>query len=205
MEKQKKGTLAFDFFNLEPFINEFNDEATKLINGKQGGVTFTFNTSTGLHIIADGLHSEYSGQKNIVISSTEFASNSYVWQKLCKRYLMELREVPFRNGNYMEQDWERLIDDNTVLVAVSHVQFSTGFRSNLKFLSELCKKHGAYLAVDIIQSAGIVPIDVQRDEVDFVCVAAYKWLTGPFGCGFMYASPDAREKLDSKLLSWFSG
>ena len=203
--KAKKGTLAIDFLALESYFDNFNASVARLINGEKEGVTFTFNTSAGLHIIADGLHSEYNGNKNVVITGTEFASNSYVWQQLCKRYVMDLRVVPFRNGNYMEQDWEKLVDDNTVLVSVSHVQFSTGFRSDLRFLSELCKRHGAYLAVDIIQSSGIVPFDVKKAGVDFVSSGAYKWLTGPFGTGFLYASPEVREKLDSKLLSWFSG
>jgi selenocysteine lyase/cysteine desulfurase len=71
-------------------------------------------------------------------------------------------------------------------------------------LSEIAHKHGAYLIVDAIQSAGAIPIDVKRDDVDFLTTACYKWLLSPPGTGYLYVKDDLIQKFEPPFVGWAS-
>ncbi|MBS7646652.1 aminotransferase class V-fold PLP-dependent enzyme [Candidatus Bathyarchaeota archaeon] len=64
----------------------------------------------------------------------------------------------------------------------------------------MAHSHGAVLIVDAIQSAGVIPIDVKRDDVDFLATACYKWLLGPSGAAYLYVRKELIEKLKPPML-----
>ena len=96
------------------------------------------------------------------------------------------------------------MDDNTVVVVISHVEYANGFRNDLKVLGEIAHQHGAVLIVDAIQSAGVIPIDVKRDNVDFLATACSKWLLGPSGAAYLYVREELIEKLEPPYVGWAS-
>ncbi len=87
------------------------------------------------------------------------------------------------------------IDDNTKLVAISHVSTVNGFEHDLKAICDLAHAKGAYVFADIIHGAGTTPIDLRAAGVDFASSASYKWLMGDFGLGFFYVRREVQEKL----------
>ncbi len=184
--------------------NTFRENVATLLHGSKDGVTVTSNTASGLHIVADGLHKRYQEGKNIVITEMEFSTNSYCWQKVTNRYGMDLKIIPTRNNRLLFEDWENIINDQTVLASLSHVQFSNGFRTDLAEISKLAHDHNALVLVDAIQSLGVVPFDIEKSGVDFVSTGGYKWLLGPYNIGFLYSKPEHLELLDTVLVGWFS-
>jgi len=85
------------------------------------------------------------------------------------------------DGCLRQQDYEKAVDDKTVAVVVSHVEYSNGFRNNLRALAEITHEHGAVLIVDACQSAGALKIDVKSQGIDLLATSTYKWLLGPSG------------------------
>jgi selenocysteine lyase/cysteine desulfurase len=132
----------------------------------------------------------------------EYPSVPYVW--LRKKLGVKVRYVKNVNGKILLSDVEKAVDDETVAVAVSHVEYFNGFRNDLRALSEIAHEHGAYLIVDAIQSAGAVRIDVKRDDVDFLTAACYKWLLGPPGAGYLYVKEELIEKSEPPFVGWRS-
>jgi len=59
---------------------------------------------------------------------------------------------------------------------------------DLERIGEVCRRHGAALALDVTQSLGVLPLDVHRIQPDFLSCAAYKWLLGPYSIGFLYVA-----------------
>jgi selenocysteine lyase/cysteine desulfurase len=78
------------------------------------------------------------------------------------------------------------IDKRTRVGAVSAVQWSNGFRTDLTRLGELCKNKGVLLCVDAIQALGVHPLDVRAMNIDFLAADGHKWLCGPDGAGLFY-------------------
>lgn len=117
---------------------------------------------------------------------------------------MKVHYVKNVNGKISLDDVEKAVDDKTVAVAISHVEYANGFRHNLRVLSEIVHEHGACLIVDAIQSVGTMPIDVKRDDVDFLTLSCYKWLLSPPGVGYLYVKEDLIEKLEPPMVGWAS-
>lgn len=91
------------------------------------------------------------------------------------------------SGSFQDYEkWDKLIDENTKIVSVAAVNFSTGFRINLKKLSQIVKKKGAIFVVDGIQACGVCPLNIVEDGIDILAGAAFKWLLGLHGIGFLY-------------------
>jgi hypothetical protein len=92
----------------------------------------------------------------------------------------------------------------TRLVAISTVNYSTGFRPPLEEISETLRRRGILLYLDGTQSLGALQFDVSRIRPDLFAVDAYKWLLSPNGAGFMYVSPELRERLAPAVIGWRS-
>jgi cysteine desulfurase/selenocysteine lyase len=172
----------------------------KLIGATRGEIALVENTSIGLNIAANAL--DYPPGSKIVTTDLEYPSVVYPW--LRKRLGVRVHYVKNVRGRIPLDDMEKAVDDKTVAVAISHVEYANGFRHNLRVLSEIVHEHGAYLIVDAIQSAGAMHVDVRRDDVDFLATACYKWLLSPPGAGYLYVREALIEKLEPPLVGWAS-
>jgi selenocysteine lyase/cysteine desulfurase len=183
---------------------EWNDGGkphfAKLIGAHAKEVAFVENTSVGLNIVANMLN--YPKGSKIVTTDLEYPSAVYPW--LRKRLGVKVHYVKNVNGKILLDDMEKAVDDKTVAVVVSHVEYANGFRHNLKVLSEIAHEHDAYLVVDAIQSVGTMPIDAKRDDIDFLTLSCYKWLLSPTGVGYLYVKDELIEKFEPPLVGWAS-
>jgi cysteine desulfurase/selenocysteine lyase len=193
-----------DFSNFGTTSIEWNDGGkpffAKLIRAKPEEIAFVENTSVGLNIAANVLN--YPRGLKVVTTDLEYPSVVYPW--LRKSLGVKVHYVKNINGKILLKDIEKAVDDKTVAVAVSHVKYVNGFRHDLRALSEIAHKHGAYLIVDAIQSAGAMQIDVKKDDVDFLTTACYKWLLSPPGAGYLYVKGELIEKFEPPFIGWAS-
>ena len=97
-----------------------------------------------------------------------------------------------------------MIDDHTRIVAISHVQYASGFRTDLARLGQVARRHDALFVVDTIQALGVVPTDVEAEFIDVAAGASHKWLLAPEGVGYLFLSERARERIQPTLVGWTS-
>jgi selenocysteine lyase/cysteine desulfurase len=155
-----------------------------LIKSRDEEIALVHSTSEGLAIVANGL--PYEKGQNIVTCDLEFTSNLFPWQALARRYGLELRVVRNSDGRLQMDDFAGAIDAKTRLVAISYVQYSNGFRINLRELSKIAHENGAYVVTDAVQAVGQMPVDVSELGVDFLATSGHKWLLSPVATGFLY-------------------
>jgi selenocysteine lyase/cysteine desulfurase len=141
------------------------------------------NTSSGLTTVAEALRFEEGD--NVVVNDLENPANLYPWIAQRPRGV-EVRVVRGRGGAVQLDDLGKAVDDKTKAVAISHVEWLTGARHDVRAMAEIAHEHGAYLVVDGIQAAGALKVDVKRSGVDFYACGGYKWLVGCSGAGFLY-------------------
>jgi len=174
----------------------------ELVNAEQGEVALVPNTSTGLSVAANMF--DYPSGSNVVTTDLEYPSVVYPWLRSQLKPKVVVRYVRNVKGELRLEDFEKAVDSRTVAIAVSHVEYTNGFRNNLKALADLAHEHGAYLVVDVCQSAGAMAIDVRRDDIDFLTTSCYKWLLGPPGAGFLYVRKDLVERFKPVFVGWAS-
>lgn len=164
-------------------------------------VAFVANTSDGLSVVANGL--DWREGDNIVGANCEFPSNVYPWMRLASRGV-EYRQTPERDGRLDLDELFALVDHRTRVIALSWVQFASGFRVDLARVGEFCRAHNIMFVVDAIQGLGAIPVDVERDGVDVLAASAHKWLLGSEGIGLLYVSDRVLDRLEPVKVGWTS-
>ena len=164
----------------------------ELIGADEDEVAITDCTGAGSNLAVEMIAPAERG--NVVFDERAFPSSVYPWM-LPDRDHLERRFVKLRDGVVQLDDLADAIDDNTVAVSISHVSEITGFRHDLASVAGLAHERGAVLAVDAMQSAGAIDLNVHEADVDFLSCGAMKWLLGSAGVGFFYAAGRHLEKM----------
>jgi selenocysteine lyase/cysteine desulfurase len=182
------------------FLSWFDDAdclrglVARLVHCTPADVAFVPNAATALSLLIGGL--DWRPGDRIVTLEDEFPNNLY-YPALCRRQGVE----------FVESSWEEFFDTvtpRTRLVAISEVNYTTGFRPPLEEISKFLRGRGVLLYVDGTQSLGALQFDVTSTPVDMYAVHAYKWLLSPNGAGFMFVSPELRERLLPNVIGWRS-
>jgi cysteine desulfurase / selenocysteine lyase len=178
------------------------DLLARLLGARAEQLAFVRNTSDALSTVANDL--AWKPGDNIVTFRGEFPSNVYPWLRVRDAFGVEVRMCEEREGRVDLNELKGLIDDKTRVVAISHVQFASGFRADLERLGRAARQHDALFVVDVIQALGVVPINVEAEMVDVAAGAGHKWLLTPEGVGYLYLSDRARERIQPTLVGWVS-
>jgi selenocysteine lyase/cysteine desulfurase len=170
------------------------EKVARLINAEPDEIGLTTNTSSGMDVIVDAL--EERGE--VVSSALEFPVTTLPWMH--RRIPVHL--LPAVNGEARIADVASALTPRTAVIALSHVQFSNGFRVDLKELGRIKGDH--VLAINASQSAGVFEIDVKRMGIDALCATGHKWLLAGYGSGFVYLSRSLLQQTQSRALGWLS-
>jgi kynureninase len=182
---------------------EVGNELGAIMNAPRDSVSVHQNVTTCQAVVASCF--DFSGRRNkIVYDDLNFPSVMYFWE--AQRPLgTRVHMVKTDDGVHVPTD--RLldaIDDETLLVPISHVIFRSSYIQDARAIIEKAHKVGAHVVLDTFQSLGSVPVDVQALNVDFCCGGVLKWLCGGPGVGYLYVRPDLGAKLEPKLTGWFA-
>ena len=183
-------------------VTEVRGLAAKLLNAPDpSDVIFVANTTQGIGLIAEGF--PWEAGDNVVTAEEEYPSNLYPWMNLAHRGV-EVRRVPSRGNRVAIDDLVAALDGRTRVLAISSVEFASGFRNDLDALGQLCRDRGIFFFVDAIQSLGVLPLDLQRTPIDALAADGHKWLLGPEGCGIAYIRREWVERLHPIGVGWNS-
>ena len=180
---------------------EVGDEIGVLMNAAKGSVSTHQNVTTCQAVVASCF--DFSGKRNkVVYTDMNFPSIMYFWEAQQSR---GARVHMVKTDDGITVPTERLldaIDEETLLVPVSHVIFRSAFINDAKAIVEKAQRVGALVVLDTFQSLGTVPVDVQALNVDFACGGVLKWLCGGPGVAYLYVRPDLGAKLKPTFTGW---
>jgi cysteine desulfurase/selenocysteine lyase len=185
--------------NWDAEIEQIRQTCGRFIGAHRDEIVFTGSISHGLNIVACGL--DWREGDNIICAETEFTANVYPWTNLRRRGI-EVRFVRSHQNRILVEDVATLIDRRTRLVAISFVEFRTGYRNDLDALAVLCHARSAYLCVDGIQGLGALQFSATQTPVDFMAAHAAKWMIGPIGAGFLYVRRELLPELSPVMAGW---
>lgn len=175
--------------------------AAKILNARPAEIAFVKNTTEGLNLFARGL--DWRKGDRVVLPRVEFPANVYPWLSLESKGV-KLKFVKEKHGRILVEDIEKAIDRRTRVVAISFVEFSSGYRNDLERIGKICKKRGVHLVVDGIQGVGALRIDVKKCNLSALSAGGHKWLLSPQGTGIFYCPGKIMRKLDHPMPGWMS-
>jgi len=174
-----------------------------LINCDPSEIALATNTGYGLSLAARALPLKRGDI--VLLSDKEFPANVYPWLMLRDQGItVEMVRCTAQGWPDEEHLLERLRDPRVRVLAVSFVQFSNGYRADLKKLGAAARANGTYLVVDGIQGIGNSVLDVQETPIDILACGGQKWLLSPWGSGFMYVRKELIATLEPAITGWMA-
>ncbi len=203
--------MLFEYVGDDHVAGRFHRNFGQLLKTTPDNISMVSNTSEAISMVANGYPFEPGDQ--IISYVNEYPANHYPWVIQTQRRGVELillsdtdavqepRDYTGPISESFSRAWsfEELtscVTDRTRVIAISHVQFGSGFAADLPKLGSFCKSRGIDLVIDAAQGLGCLPI--YPDEYGIACVASagWKWLLGPTGTGVLYTSPEFRDKIE---------
>ena len=205
-ERQNK-TGSLLFMEYDNILNTLRTSAASLLNTSPDNLAFVKNTSEGINLIANGYPFHKGDQ--VLSYVHEYPANHYPW-KLQEQRGVELVLLSDHDSTglapqgapsgWSMSELERKVTKRTKIIALSHVQFASGFLADMMQLSDFCRAHGIDLVLDAAQSLGCIPLRPEELNISAVVASGWKWLMGPIGTGLMYTSAQFRQKLDHVMV-----
>lgn len=187
-------------------IAGFYDAAAQLVNGKAGNIAFT---SSATNSFARALSCiPFREGDSILLANEDYISNQFAFFSLQKRFNLKIfRASSLKEGGVDVEDMKRLMDKHhPKLVTLTHVPSNSGLIQPVEEVGMLCKERNIYYLVDACQSAGQIPLDVEKIHCDFLSATMRKFLRGPRGAGFLYVSDKIiNEKLEPLFIDMRGG
>jgi cysteine desulfurase/selenocysteine lyase len=150
-------------------------------------VLFTRGTTEGINLVAQtyGRTNLRPGDE-VIVSHMEHHSNIVPWQMLCEEKGAKLRVVPINDrGEFLFEEYEKLLGPHTKLVSVVHVSNSLGTVNPVKRIIEAAHRRGIPVLIDGAQAVAHLRVDVQDLDCDFYAMSGHK-LYGPTGVGVLF-------------------
>lgn len=168
---------------------------SRLINCEPEEIVFTQSTTDGINLVASGL--QISPESNIIIrdSTHEHHSNYYPWLRLGKKHQIKHLTID-KNGLFDLNELEKLIDDNTKLVVLSHALYNTGAILPVEEIGRILQEKNIPYFLDSAQTVGCFQVDVSKIKCNFMAFNGSKWLCGPMGTGIFYCNKKSAELLE---------
>ena len=166
-------------------------------------IAVTASASAGINALASAC--EFSGpRRKVIISDFEFPTNAQIWHAQ-ERKGAQVVHVPRAADGYIPlEHFERVIDERTQLVAVTHVCFRNGARLDIPGIVKLAHARGARVLLDTYQAIGALQVDARSLGVDFIVGGMLKYLLGTAGIGFLYVRKELVESLTPTNSGWFA-
>jgi kynureninase len=184
------------------------DKIGKLIGAEAGQVLVNDTISLNLFKLATSALTLQPNRKRIITDTFNFPSDLYILQGI-KQNLGNQHEILFIDAIDNDitpniQKLEESINENTALVTLSHVVFKSGYMYDMQKITELAHKKGALVLWDLSHSAGSVPVELDKCNVDLAIGCTYKYLNGgPGSQGFLYVNKKIQNKLSSPIWGWW--
>ncbi|MGA8029893.1 MAG: aminotransferase class V-fold PLP-dependent enzyme [Bryobacteraceae bacterium] len=191
----RHGSLHYDKW-MEAYSG-LRKAAADLINASPDEVAIVKNTSEGISTVALGI--DWKPGDRVIAFKEEFPSNYYPWLRLEPRGV----KVTWLSIYDPLQSIAEVIE-GARLLAISHVNYLSGYRVDLEAIGGLCNRHGCFFLVDAIQGMGAFPIDVEVCHIDALAADGHKWMLGPEGNGLLYVRRKWLDAIEPVEFGWSS-
>src|ERR671923_1845570 len=174
----------------------------RLVQAAPEEIAVTTSLSAGVAGLASGLR--YARRSKVVLTDWEFPTIGQIWHAQEARGARVVHVPAAADGTIPYEHFERMIDDDTLIVSITHVCYRNGAMVDVPRVVQLAHDRGALVLLDAFQSVGSLPVDVRELGVDFLGAGVLKYLLGSAGLGFFYCRRELVERVWPTQTGWFA-
>jgi isopenicillin-N epimerase len=196
--------MEFFVRQLEPALAGARQRLAAFVGTSAGNVIFIENATVGMNIVADSF--SLAGGDEVLLTDHEYGAVKRIWERACQNVgavarIVEL-PIPFRDAGETVDAIFQAVNERTRLIVISHITSPTAV---ILPVSEVCtraRERGVAVAIDGPHAVGQLPLAIDPMGCDFYTASCHKWLSAPFGSGFLYVSPRQQRRVRPHVLSW---
>jgi selenocysteine lyase/cysteine desulfurase len=173
-----------------------------LVNAGPDEIAVTTSLSAGVSALASGLR--FARRSKVVLTDWEFPTIGQIWHAQEARGARVSHVLAGDDGTIPIEHFERAIDEDTLIVSLTHVCYRNGAMLDVPAVVELAHSRGALVLLDSFQAIGSLPVDVAALGVDFLGAGVLKYLLGSAGLGFFYCRRELVERVWPTQTGWFA-
>lgn len=178
----------------------------RIVGARPDEVMVADSTSVNLFKLLSAALRARPGRSKIVTDDLNFPSDLYVLQGVCdwSSQPRRLQVVHSRDGIHGPVEaLASAIDEDTAVVTLSHTVFKSGYTYDMTAITEMAHRAGALMLWDLSHSAGALPVELNKANVDLAVGCTYKYLNGgPGAPAFLYVRRDWQDKLVNPISGW---
>lgn len=182
-------------------IYHAKEEFAKIINADPGEIAVGSSVSELTSVVASSLPLNTT-RKKVVVTDAEFPTVGQVWLAN-QKYGLNVQFIPLKDNMIDISDYDRYVDENTIITSICDVYYYNGFRQDLKSIIPKIHEKGSLAYVDAYQGLGTHPLDVKELDIDFLASGNLKYLLGVPGIAFLYVKEEIVEYLYPAFTGWF--
>ncbi len=176
-------------------------EFARLINADPSEIAIGTSISELTSTIASSLPLD-TGRTRVVTTDAEFPTVGNVWNAF-RKYGFDPVFIPLRDGRIDPSEYDRVLDERTLIASIFDVYYYNGFKQDLKAIIPKIHAAGALAYVDAYQGIGSHPIDVKALDIDMLGTGNLKYLCGIPGVAFLYVKKELVPYLNPAFTGWF--
>jgi selenocysteine lyase/cysteine desulfurase len=173
-----------------------------LVNAGSDEIAVTTSLSAGVSALASGLR--FARRSKVVLTDWEFPTIGQIWHAQESRGARVAHVAAAPDGTIPIEHFDKAIDDDTLIVSITHVCYRNGAMIDVPAVVELAHERGALVLLDAFQAVGSLPVDVKELGVDFLGAGVLKYLLGSAGLGFFYCRRELIERVWPTQTGWFA-
>jgi isopenicillin-N epimerase len=195
-----------DFFvrQLEPAWRAARDRMAAFVAVPAGDLIFVDNATVGMNIVADCF--PLAAGDEVLLTDHEYGAVHRIWQRACQkagaRVCVAQLPLPFRSVDETIDAVFAAVTDRTRIIVISHITSPTAVILPVAEVCRRAKQAGIAVAVDGPHAIAHLPLSIRQLDCDFYAASCHKWLSAPFGSGFLYVSPKHQARVQPPVLSW---
>jgi len=195
-----------DFFvrQLEPALRAARAKLAEFVAASPADLIFVENATVGMNIVADSF--PLAAGDEVLLTDHEYGAVKRIWQRACEQAGATLKIVtlplPFRTADETTAAIMNAASERTRLIVVSHVTSLTAVILPVQQICDAARQRGIAVCIDGPHAPAQVELNLAKLDCDFYAASCHKWLSAPFGSGFLHVAPHHQSRIRPHVLSW---
>jgi isopenicillin-N epimerase len=196
--------MNFFLREMEPALEESLAVLADFVGTSRGNLVFVDNATFGMNIVAASTRLDTDDE--VLVNDHEYGAVTRLWRRTCQQagarlVTCELPASDFNSESIVESVFAR-VTSRTKLIVVSHVTSPTALVMPVEEICSRAKELGIPVCIDGPHAVAMLPLNLRKLDCDFYTASCHKWLSAPFGSGFLYVSPRQQKRIQPAIVSW---